>query len=533
MQFREIVKWRETCSYFVKNNKNNQIDMPLYVLGYILLLLFVTENAEALTEAKFRAATTKVASSTNEAGEEQRLWVRSGKPTPAARSALRFLADARSHGLDDETYEVHRLHALYAGLVQGQVFGAQVFEATLSQSLLRLIRDMRPAQFRGWQRDDRRSTLLAAVRNAVNANELEPFFDSLVPLDPQYAALRKALQIYESRPRSSHKIVVGEGRELSRGDTGPRVARLKIRLLGTNNSACEDDERCTFDEPLERAVRAHQEVSGLASDGIVGRSTVRHLDMSDAERITRIKLNLDRWRRLPVDLGRDHVLVNIPEYRMRYVRARKQSLTMRVVVGSKSNPTPEFSDEIEYLVFNPYWYVPRSIVREELLPTARTNNDYLRKNRYELLADGRPISAEDVDISNVDFSRSPYRVRQTPGSHNALGVVKFLFPNPQNIYLHDSPAKTLYTRSRRAFSHGCIRIEYPDLLARALLEKKSEWTESRIQSTITRGARRQVNLDESVPIYLTYFTVRVLDNGEVAFFDDIYGRDSEPSTLSL
>jgi len=229
---------------------------------------------------------------------------------------------------------------------------------------------------------------------------------------------------------------------------------------------------------------------------------------------------------LPNDLGSDHVLVNIPEYRLRYIRDREQSLSMRVVVGSKSNPTPELNDEIEYLVINPYWYVPRSILRRELLPTIQKNSSYLSANNYELLADDRAIQPEEVDFSDVDFSRFPYRVRQKPGSHNALGTIKFLLPNPSNIYLHDSPAKSLFARSDRAFSHGCIRLEHPDLLAQALLEEDEEWPEARISSTITDGERQQVNLDKSVPVYLAYFTVRVQDDGDVAFFDDIYERDS-------
>jgi murein L,D-transpeptidase YcbB/YkuD len=170
--------------------------------------------------------------------------------------------------------------------------------------------------------------------------------------------------------------------------------------------------------------------------------------------------------------------------------------------------------------------VPQSIVRKELLPTVRRNNSYLSANQYELLANDQTISPDAVDFGDIDFSQFPYRVRQKPGSRNALGAVKFLFPNPSSIYLHDSPAKSLFARSDRALSHGCIRLEYPDLLAQALLEKDTEWTESRISSTITRGERHQVNLDETVPVYLAYFTVRVLESGDVAFFDDIYGLDS-------
>ncbi len=502
--------------------------MLLHVLSYNLLLFFVTESPEALTEARLRPQIATVVNSLYEANQEQELWVRLGKPTPAARTALRILAEARSHGLDDDIYRVDLLQVLYEGLTQGDAAHARDFELGLSKSLLRLIGDMRPADFDGVPEEERANALSIAMLDAVYSEQLEQFFDRLIPRHPQYGALREALQTYEFRAQSSPGFKVGEGRNLSRGDVGPRVARLRVRLLDSDDFAYGEIEQSTFDDVLERTVRAYQEANGLASDGIVGRNTIRHLDMSDDERIARIKLNLDRWRHLPVDLGRDHVLVNIPEFRLRYVRGREQSLSMRIVVGSKSHPTPEFHDEIEYVVFNPYWYVPQRIVREELLPTVRRNSSYLSVNRYELLADGRAISPEDIDLLNVDFSRFPYRVRQKPGSHNALGAVKFLFPNRFNIYLHDSPAKNLYARSRRAFSHGCIRLEYPNLLAEALLEKNTEWTESRINSTITRGTRRQVNLDESVPIYLVYFTARVLDSGDVAFFDDIYGRDFAP-----
>ncbi len=496
------------------------------VLRYTVLLLLVTTSAEAQSAASLRPQIADTVNSLYEANQGQYLWLRSGEPTPAARSALRILAEARSHGLDDSLYGVDFLYLLYEELAQGNAERRQDFELGLSMSLLRLIRDIRPVEFDALPEEARADAFSDALLDAVDADRLEQFFDRFIPRDPQYHALRDALQTYEFRAHSDPRVAIGEGQELKLGDVGPRVARLRARLLGSFYFAYGEDQRNTFDTMLERAVREYQEANGLAVDGIAGRSTIRHLDMSDDERIARIKLNLDRWRQLPVDLGRDHVLVNIPEYRLRYVHDREQSLSMRVVVGSQSNPTPELNDEIEYLVFNPYWYVPRSIVRKELLPTVRKNSSYLSANQYELLVNDRAISPDDVDFRDVDFRQFPYRVRQKPGSHNALGAVKFLFPNPSNIYFHDSPAKSLFARSDRAFSHGCIRLEYPDLLAQALLEKDAEWTESRINSTITRGMRHQVNLDESIPVYLAYFTVRVLDSGDVAFFDDIYERDS-------
>lgn len=492
------------------------------VLRYTFLLLLLTASAEARSAANLRPQIADIVNSLYEANQGQDLWLRSDEPTPAAQSALRILAEARSHGLDDRLYGVDFLYLLYEELAQGNAEHRQNFELGLSLSLLRLIRDMRPAEFDAVPEED----LANAMLDAVYSDRLEQFLDGFVPRDPQYHALRNALQTYEFRAHSRPRVTIGEGRKLKLGDVGPRVARLKARLLGSFYFAYAEQQRSTFDTMLERAVREYQEANGLAVDGIAGRGTVRHLDMSDDERIARIKLNLDRWRRLPVDLGRDHVLINIPEYRLRYFHEGEQRLSMRVVVGSQSNPTPELNDEIEYLVFNPYWYVPQSIVRKELLPTVREDSSYLSANQYELLADDREISPEDVELRDVDFSQYSYRVRQKPGSHNALGAIKFLFPNPSNIYLHDSPAKSLFAHSDRAFSHGCIRLEYPDLLAQALLKKDTEWTESRISSTITRGVRHQVNLDESVPVYLAYFTVRVLDSGDVAFFDDIYGRDS-------
>lgn len=489
---------------------------------YILLLLITTASAKALAGTSLRPQIADVVNSLYEANQWQELWVREGHPTPTAQTALRLLAEARTHGLDDELYGIDHLYLLDEKLAQGRVEHAQNFDLGLSMGLLRLIGDLRPAEFDAAPEDE----LATVVLDAIHSGQLEQFLEGFVPRDPQYQALREALQTYELGAYSHPRILIGDGPRLRIGDVGPRVARLKARLLGSFYFAYGEDQQKTFDVMLERAVKEYQEANGLAADGIAGHSTVRHLDMSDDERIARIKLNLHRWRQLPVDLGRDHVLVNIPEYRLRYIHDREQSLSMRVVVGSKSNPTPELNDEIEYLVINPYWYVPRSILRRELLPTIQKNTAYLSANRYELLAGDQAIQPEDVNFSDVDFSRFPYRVRQKPGSHNALGKIKFLLPNPSNIYLHDSPAKSLFARSDRAFSHGCIRLEHPDLLAQALLEEDAEWTESRISSTITRGERQQVNLDESVPVYLSYFTVRVLDNGDVAFFDDIYGRDS-------
>lgn len=495
------------------------------VLGHLVLLLFAASNANAFNQSLPDPQTAVQVTALYRANQGQNLWVRFGRPTPLARAALSVLSEAHSHGLDPEDYRVDLLHVLHESLYQGAREHAEFFERELTASLLRLIADMRPAAF-GALDDEARSEALALVLlDAVYADNLEGLLDRLAPKNPQYAALKGALREYDRRAHSGRQVSIGRGPPLEPGDVGERVARLRMRLLGIDDRAYGEYERSIFDATLEEAVKAYQALHGLDADGIVGATTVEHLDTSTVLRRAQIKLNLERWRRLPVELGREHVLVNIPEFRLRLVQSREEQLSMRVVVGAKSDPTPELNDEIEYLVFNPYWYVPRSIVGKELIPAQTKNLNYLSKNGYELLTEGKVVDASAVDWTADTLARFPYRVRQKPGPGNALGGVKFVFPNVLDIYLHDSPAKSLYSRAQRAFSHGCIRLENPEALAEALLREHPEWTESRISSTIARGETRQVNLADPVPVYLVYMTVRVQDDGRIGFFEDIYGRD--------
>jgi murein L,D-transpeptidase YcbB/YkuD len=250
------------------------------------------------------------------------------------------------------------------------------------------------------------------------------------------------------------------------------------------------------------------------------------MDMTAAERAARIRLALARWRELPVALGEEYVHVNIPEYRLEMIRDGARELEMRVVVGSTNDPTPAFNDEIEYLVFNPYWHVPRRIALEELVPKAAGSAGYLTKQNYEVLQDGQLVEEASINWADMNAAKFDYRIRQRPGPGNALGEVKFLFPNPMNIYLHDSPARSLYAHSMRAFSHGCIRLEDPMALAAALLEGRDNWDSRSIDGIIDKGNRRQINLDQPVPVYLTYITARVTDSGELALYRDIYDRDA-------
>jgi len=231
---------------------------------------------------------------------------------------------------------------------------------------------------------------------------------------------------------------------------------------------------------------------------------------------------MERMRWLPDELGDRHVFINQPEFRARYIEDGKENLSMRVVVGKKSNQTNFFYDEIEYVEYNPYWGVPRSIIVNEFLPKSIGNPGYLDQKGYELSTfGGKRISSSSINWSQVGTNPN-FAVRQPPGAKNALGELKIMFPNKHAIYMHDTPAKSLFKRQHRAFSHGCVRLHDPRAMAAAVLGKNK----SNVQSAIAQGKNHRENLKTKVPVYVSYFTAWPQENGDVKYFGDLYGRDA-------
>jgi murein L,D-transpeptidase YcbB/YkuD len=245
------------------------------------------------------------------------------------------------------------------------------------------------------------------------------------------------------------------------------------------------------------------------------------MEKAPPERRQQLALNLERWRWLPHDLGTRHIIVNIPAYELRLYDGETEALRMRVVVGKQFDPTPVFSDEITYVTFNPTWNVPDSILAEEILPAVEEDDGYLEKHQMEVVQDGQVVSLDDVDREDL----KSFRVRQRPGAHNALGHVKFVFPNPYDIYLHDTPADSLFAREERAFSHGCVRVEKPTELALALLGDQSKWTRAAIEKAMQPGAEHSVKLSKPVPVHIAYWTAWVEADGSVGYGDDVYEHD--------
>lgn len=279
------------------------------------------------------------------------------------------------------------------------------------------------------------------------------------------------------------------------------------------------------------AVKHFQRRHGLDTDGVLGKGTVTQINVPLKTRVKQLDLTLERYRWIPPDFPEPPIVVNIPEFRLRTLRRQPASyLTMRVIVGrAMRTQTPVFTNQMKYVIFRPYWLVPTSIIRNETIPKTRRDPNYLADNRFEVVdRSGNVVPSSPATDDIIDGLRSgSYTVRQKPGPRNALGLVKFIFPNQYNVYLHSTPEQELFAKSRRDFSHGCIRVEKPTDLAAWVLRNKPAWTLDKIQAAMTSGPDNvQVNLDKPIPVLILYSTAFVEPDGEVRFFDDIYGHDA-------
>jgi murein L,D-transpeptidase YcbB/YkuD len=295
----------------------------------------------------------------------------------------------------------------------------------------------------------------------------------------------------------------------------PRKEDLATRLAG----ALEGNR---VRDSLEELAPTHPQYKGLQAALAAERG-------APSGRVEQIRMNLERWRWAPRDLGDRYILINVPSYQMQVIEGEKPVLAMRVIVGDPENQTPLFSDEMTYVVFSPYWNIPSSILAEETLPRVVEDPDYLRRNNIEVVG----TSGDDaVDASAIDWSDEEstkgLRFRQAPGPENALGLVKFIFPNHFNVYLHDTPGDKLFFKETRALSHGCVRVEQPVDLARYVLRDQPEWTEPRIRAAMGRNEEQTVKLKDRLPVHIGYWTAWVEEDGKtVTFTDDPYGIDAK------
>jgi len=324
--------------------------------------------------------------------------------------------------------------------------------------------------------------------------------------------------------------MVPHGSKMQKGDRSERILALSGRLIATGDLDRRfRNSEGLFDDALEQAVRRFQQRHGLEVDGVVGLSTLAALNVPVEERIRQIELNMERWRWLPRDFGQRYILVNIANFELDVVEDGKPLMIMHIVVGRPYRRTPVFSDKITYLVLSPYWHVPKNIAIQDMLSLIRNDTNYLAKHNIKVFqglgTDTREIDAKTIDWSKVTAENFNYRFRQGPGPMNALGRVKFMFPNKFNVYLHDTPSRELFAKTERAFSSGCIRIEKPIELAEYLLRDDPQWTRDNILAVIDKLVEQTVPLPKLIPIHILYCTAWANEDGSIQFRNDIYGRD--------
>jgi murein L,D-transpeptidase YcbB/YkuD len=364
------------------------------------------------------------------------------------------------------------------------------------------------------------------VQAAIDSGALESFVRDRLPDYPFYRRLRQTLARYrelESRGGWSH---VPTGPTLRRGDEGERVTALARRLQVSGDLA--DGARSeSFDAALETAVIRFQKRHRLGADGIVGKQTLAALNVSAEARVDQIRVNLERMRWVFRDIDEDFVLVNIAGFELWLVRDRQIVWQAIAQVGKTYRQTPVFKSTMKYVVFNPTWTVPPTILKQDVLPKAKKDPDYLRsKNMKVIDRNGNVVPTSSVDWASVSPRSFPYAIRQEPGPQNALGRVKFIFPNEHFVFLHDTPSRHLFDRPDRAFSSGCIRVQHPLRLAELLMEDSEKWSRERIDELIESEKTQTVFLAQPLSVMLLYWTVDYdPETGEVHFLQDVYGRD--------
>jgi murein L,D-transpeptidase YcbB/YkuD len=480
------------------------------------------------------------------AGAVDRTWLdAANRPTRDAYEALTLLHDAAVEGLDPADYQSSLLDSLAAALAQAPAADAAVrFDGMLTSNMVRYLHDLhsgrvdpRAAGFRMAAPPDHHD-FAAVLRDAVARHRLRQAAEELTPPFAMYRALREALARYRGLAGDATltHLPLPE-RTLRPGEqaTGiPALRRFLVAVGDLPSNSAESAASAIYDPPLVAAIERFQARHGIDSDGVIGPQTKSALRVPLAARTRQLELALERLRWLP-HLGDDRlVAINIPMFRLWAWDGRPAnlpSLDMEVIVGrALSTQTPVFVETMESVIFRPYWNVPASIVRHEILPRIARNPAYLEGQNMELLAgpeDGArvvPPTPENIER----LKRGALRVRQRPGPNNALGLVKFVFPNNENIYMHATPAAQLFSQSRRDFSHGCVRVADPIRLAEWVLENRPEWTRDRIVAAMEGRGTVRVDLERPIQVILFYVTAAVMpDDGTLRFAEDIYKHDAK------
>jgi murein L,D-transpeptidase YcbB/YkuD len=468
-------------------------------------------------------------------------WFDAGRPSAQAQQAVALLADAASHGLDPRDYDGAALQQALSRATQGLSHDAAAgLEQALTLAMQRYLTDLHDGRI------DPRS-----IRHDFNVSRRGPFdaaqllrrlppeaaVRAATPQLPLYGQLRELLARYRAladdaawrRPLPPLPAAARGAPRLEPGQDWVGVPLLADRLVALGDLPASTPRPPRYQGALVDAVRSFQQRHALDADGVVGAATLARLQVVPAARVRQIELMLERLRWTPLLQGPRMVVINIPEFVLRAYEVRDGRIRvqreMRVIVGKAYDTrTPLFDEDMRFIEFSPYWNVPPSIARHETVPRLRRDPGHFEQQGFEFVdGDGRVQTALTPQALDAVLA-GQMRIRQRPGEHNALGDIKFAFPNRDNIYLHHTPATRLFERARRDFSHGCIRVEQPVELASFVLQGMPQWSETRIRETMSAGHSSTLRLAEPVPVLIAYGTVLV-KGGRAYFFDDLYGLD--------
>ncbi len=472
------------------------------------------------------------------ARDYQSVWMKSDSISPLFDTVFTLITDAESDGLDSKDYYLAQLQQRFS---QNNLTLHESIELELltTHAVLSLAEDLSRGRFTAseadpdWHIPQPSFDTVNFLIDALASNELTQKFHKLAPQKPSYQLLKQTLAHY--RKLAKKQVVwtkIPDATIIDPGETHQTIPLIRKRIAEAYHTdqvkayELTDFDSPYYDEELEAAIKAFQAQHGLNMDGVIGRLTTHALNTTLDRKIRQLRINMERLRWLPRDLGSRYLLVNLAGFRLTAAEYGEHVFDMRIIVGRYFRSTPSFNSKISHMVLNPYWNVPASIARKDLLPKQQENPEYFTNANIKVYA-GYNYDAGALDPNTIDWDEIkqgfPYILRQDPGDKNALGTIKFMFPNPFNIYLHDTPTKSLFKEDIRTFSSGCIRLEEPLKLAMFLLEEQNLTTEfsNQLESTRTKS----INLPHLLPIYLVYLTSWVDHLNKVHFSPDTYERD--------
>ena len=451
-----------------------------------------------------------------------------------ARTLVALVESLPGHGLDPADYPLEALRGA-SGESGGEPVRRAERDVLLTAALAKLTDQLGNGKvdprelYPEWNFAPRPSLgeRVGLLEALVRQGQIERIMAALVPHQPEYLELQSALARYRQVAQAGGWPTLAEGPSLKPAMRDSRVPALRARLAAEGDAVSPGGDPRLFDNKLKAAVVRFQDRHGLEPDGAVGRSTLAELNVPVAARIEQIRVNLERLRWVARDRLGDHLLVDIAGFGARLYLGGQRAWDSKVVVGRPYRETPAFRADMEYLVLNPSWVVPPTILKEDVLPKVAANPGYLAAKEMRVVdRAGQTVAPEAVDWGRTRSSGFPYRIVQTPGPANPLGQIKFMLPNPYAIYLHDTNSRRLFQRTVRAQSSGCVRLEKPLDLAVLLLDDPERWSMEALQAELATGRTRTVSVNRKVPVLVLYFTAEAGDGGEVRFRPDLYGRDA-------